>query len=303
MLKKASSFVLASLKASTYRREYASASHSLRPRWIAFLNILASLLAIFLVDSLMFNVQQVLAQSVAARAVRVESVPADDPMAAAWKETIVAEFPLAPQVHWAPRAQEVTVKSVKVRALHDGQRLAIMLEYQDPTQDEHDAAGLEFMVGSTKAHFAHGQPMGQVEGGPVNIWYWKNKDGKAVDMNAKGFGTLKTQPHQDVTAKAVYQDGTWRVVFSRAITTEHPEQDAQFRLGDFVNVAFAVWDGKREGGDLKEKGAQKAISSWWYFRLEPPKDYSPYFYALLAIGIAAAVEFVMIRRLKKGSKA
>ena len=40
MLKKASSFVLASLKASTYGKEYASASRSLRPRWTAFLNIL-----------------------------------------------------------------------------------------------------------------------------------------------------------------------------------------------------------------------------------------------------------------------
>ncbi len=41
MLKKASSFVLASLKASTYGKEYASASRSLRPRWAAFLNILS----------------------------------------------------------------------------------------------------------------------------------------------------------------------------------------------------------------------------------------------------------------------
>jgi hypothetical protein len=40
MLKKASSFVLASLKASTYGKEYASASRSLRPRWTAFLTIL-----------------------------------------------------------------------------------------------------------------------------------------------------------------------------------------------------------------------------------------------------------------------
>ena len=59
----------------------------------------------------------------------------------------------------------------------------------------------EFMVGDKKAHFAHGQPMAQVEGGPVNIWYWKNKDSKGVDMNAKGFGTLKVQTHQDVKAK------------------------------------------------------------------------------------------------------
>jgi len=38
-----------------------------------------------------------------------------------------------------------------------------------------------------------------------------------------------------------------------------------------------VWDGKREGSDIKEKGSQKAISSWWYFRAEPPADYSGYF--------------------------
>ena len=41
MLKKAASFVLASLKSSTYRTEYASAFRSLRPCWPAFLNILS----------------------------------------------------------------------------------------------------------------------------------------------------------------------------------------------------------------------------------------------------------------------
>jgi len=40
MLKKASGIVLASLKASTYGKEYASAFRSLRPRWAAFLTIL-----------------------------------------------------------------------------------------------------------------------------------------------------------------------------------------------------------------------------------------------------------------------
>jgi hypothetical protein len=45
MLKKAPSFVLASLEASSYAEEYASASRSLRPRWAAFLNILDSVVA------------------------------------------------------------------------------------------------------------------------------------------------------------------------------------------------------------------------------------------------------------------
>jgi DMSO reductase family type II enzyme heme b subunit len=243
-------------------------------------------------------------ESVAVRAgVVKDGLPVDDPMAAAWNSAPSSEFPLSPQVHWKERIQEVTVKSVKVRALHDGQQVAIMLEYQDPSQDPDDAAGLEFMVGDKKAHFAHGQPMAQVQGGPVNIWYWKNKDNKAVDMNAQGFGTLKVQEQQDVKAKGSYQDGSWRVVFSRALSTPDAEHDTQVKPGEFINIAFAVWDGKKmESGDLKEKGSQKAVSSWWYFRAEPPPDYSGYYYAALAVGLAAGFQFVIIRKLRKGAK-
>ncbi len=242
-------------------------------------------------------------ESVAVRAPLVKgSLPADDPAAAAWSEAPTSEFPLSPQVHWPDRIGEVTAKSVKVRALHDGERLAIQLEYADPTQDPGDAAALEFMVGDKKAHFAHGQPMAQVEGGPVNIWYWKNKSAKALDMNAKGFGTLTVQEKQDVTAKGLYQDGTWKVVFTRALSTGDAEHDTQIKPGDFINIAFAIWDGQLlESGDLKEKGSQKAVSSWWYFQAEPPPDYSGYIYAGLAIGLAVGFELVIIRKLRKGS--
>ena len=241
-------------------------------------------------------------ESVAVRAVMVKGgVPGEDPSAAAWNTVPVSEFPLSPQVHWAPRIGEVTAKSVKVRAMHDGQRMAVMLEYADPSEDPDDAAALEFMIGDKKAHFAHGQPMAQVEGGPVNIWYWKNKDAKVLDMNAKGFGTLKAQSQQDVTGKGVYQNGTWKVVFTRSLTTGDVDHDTQFKPGEFINIAFAIWDGKKlESGDLKEKGSQKAVSSWWYFRAEPPPDYSAYLYAALAVGLAAVFQFVIIRKLRKG---
>ena len=241
-------------------------------------------------------------ESVAVRAVMVKGgVPGEDPNAAAWNTVPVSEFPLSPQVHWAPRIGEVTAKSVKVRAMHDGQRLAVMLEYADPSEDPDDAAALEFMIGDKKAHFAHGQPMAQMEGGPVNIWYWKNKDAKVLDMNAKGFGTLKAQGQQDVTGKGLYQNGTWKVVFTRSLTTGDVDHDTQFKPGEFINIAFAIWDGKKlESGDLKEKGSQKAVSSWWYFRAEPPPDYSAYLYAALAVGLAAVFQFVIIRKLRKG---
>ncbi len=243
-------------------------------------------------------------ESVAVRAAAVTGALPDDPTDAAWNSVSPSQFPLSPQVHWQNRIQEATVRDVKVRALHDGTQLAILLEYADPTEDPDDAAALEFMVGDKKAHFAHGQPMLQVEGGPVNIWFWKNKDNKAVDMNAQGFGTLKVQDHQDVKAKGVFSNGTWKVVFSRPLVTDHPEADAQVKPGEFINIAFAVWDGKKDATvERRAKGPRTAVSSWWYFRADPPADYSAYLYAALAVGLAAGFQFVLIRKLKKGQAA
>lgn len=244
-------------------------------------------------------------QSVSVSAPMVKgTLPVDDPNAAVWSSATLARFPMSPQVHWPNRILEATVRDLNVRALHDGTNVAILLEYADPTEDPDDSAAIEFMVGDKKAHFAHGQPMAQVEGGPVNIWFWKNKDAKGVDMNAKGFGTLKVQPHQDVKAKGVYANGTWKVVFTRPLATEHPDEDTQIAQGGFINIAFAVWDGKKDAsGELKEKGSQKAVSSWWYFRAEAPPDYSGYYYALLAVGLALGFQFVLIRKLKKGHSA
>lgn len=231
------------------------------------------------------------------------ALPKDDPMSSAWDSVQPSEFKLSPQVHWQDRIQEVTVKSVKVRGIHNGEDLAILLEYQDPTEDAADASGLEFMVGEKMAHFAHGQEMLQVEGGPVNIWYWKNENGKAIDMSAKGFKTLRVQDQQDVSATGAWQDGTWRVVFSRPLQTGD-EQDAQIQPGKWVSVAFAVWDGVvGEDGGVKEKGSQKAVSSWWSIRAEPPPDNTIYGWVVFLIVIAAAFEMVLVRNLRKGQAA
>jgi DMSO reductase family type II enzyme heme b subunit len=240
--------------------------------------------------------------SVAVRLYLTEgSLPADDPNAASWNAIRPSEFKLAPQVHWPDRIQEVTVKSVKVRGMHNGQDMAVMVEYEDPSEDAEDAAALEFMVGDKKAHFAHGQEMLQVQGGPVNIWYWKKANGKATDMNAKGFKTLRSQEHQDVSATGVWQGGSWRVIFSRPLLTGD-ENDVQINPGEWKNVAFAFWDGQLVDGEVKEKGSQKAISSWWYIRAEPSPDNSIYGYVVLGIVIAAGFEFFLIRKIRKGNQ-
>lgn len=232
------------------------------------------------------------------------ALPSTDPTAAAWNSVPSSEFKLAPQVHWQDRIQETTVKSVIVRGLHNGEEMAMLVEYQDPTESPADAAALEFMVGDKKAHFAHGQEMLQVEGGPVNIWYWKKENEKALDMSAKGFKTLRPQreQHQDVAASGVWQDGTWRVVFSRPLNTgeDQNHQDVQIEPGVWTSVAFAFWDGEIVDGSVKEQGSQKAVSSWWYLRAEPPPDNSIYGYVVLGLVIAVAFEMVLVRKLRKG---
>ena len=249
------------------------------------------------------SIQKSETESVSVRLYLVEGdLPMDDPNAASWNLIQPSQFKLAPQVHWPDRIQEVTVKSVKVRGMHNGRDVAIMVEYRDSTEDAADAAALEFMVGDKKAHFAHGQEMLQVEGGPVNIWYWQKKNGTALDMSAKGFKTLRAQEQQDVSATGMWQEGTWRVVFSRPLQTGD-EHDVQINPGEWRNVAFAFWDGQLVDGAEKEQGSQKAISSWWYVRAEPPPDNSIYGYVVLGIVIAAGFEFFLVKKIRKGNQA
>jgi DMSO reductase family type II enzyme heme b subunit len=241
--------------------------------------------------------------SVSVRMYQVEgTLPADDPNSPQWASVPESEFNLAPQVHWPERIQEVTVKSVKVKGLHDGQNFAILVEYEDPTEDPKDAAAVEFMVGDQKAHFAHGQPMLQVEGGPVNIWFWKNENGKALDMSAKGFKTLSTQEKQDVSATGDWAGGSWKVVFTRALKTEDQE-DVQIEPGEWRSVAFAFWDGAVVDGLVKEKGSQKAVSSWWSIRAEPSADNSIFGWVIFGLALAAGFELVVVRKLRKGQSA
>ena len=220
-------------------------------------------------------------------------IPGMDPMSPLWDDVPMAEFPMSAQVHWEPRIYVARVTSVQIKSLHNGEEMAILMTYKDTSNSPGDAAAVEFMVGDLKAHFAHGQEMAQVKGGPVNIWFLKNDNPQAVDMSAKGFKTIAPQKSQDVKAKGVWTDGEWRVVFSRAVGNADTH-DAQMIVGEYRNVAFAIWDGANN-----ERGAMKAVSSWWFMRLDPPTDQAIYVYTGIAVILVAFLEFVVIRRLRR----
>lgn len=104
------------------------------------------------------------------------AVPIDDPFDRAWKRATPVEVPLSAQNLVQPKAG--SDRTVKARALHDDERLYVLVEWSDESEDLlvsrqtefSDAAAVQFPVthGESVPAFCMGDP-----NAPVNIWQWK----------------------------------------------------------------------------------------------------------------------------------
>ena len=114
-----------------------------------------------------------------------DAVPADDPFSDVWNRASPVEVPLSAQNLTPPKAG--SDRTVKVRALHEGDRLYINVEWEDDTEnssvsrqtDFTDAVAVQFPVtpGEQVPSFCMGNP-----DAPVNIWQWKGS--YQADMEA-----------------------------------------------------------------------------------------------------------------------
>lgn len=106
-----------------------------------------------------------------------QSVPSDNPLAPVWDTAPQVEIPLSAQNVTVPQGGG-GIRTVRVRALHDGGRIYFRLDWDDPTkdtsafdpQDFRDAAAIEFPANgvTTLPSFCMGQSNAR-----VNIWQWK----------------------------------------------------------------------------------------------------------------------------------
>jgi hypothetical protein len=102
-------------------------------------------------------------------------LPVDSPFDPAWEAASTATVALSGQFVAPPMVAESAFPAVRVRALSDGDRLAVLIEWDDPTADESttgenafaDAAAMQIALGSGTSIC-----MGQAAGG-LNIWHWK----------------------------------------------------------------------------------------------------------------------------------
>lgn len=103
-------------------------------------------------------------------------VPLGDPFDRVWKRANPVEAPLSAQNITPPKGGGD--RTITARALHDGERLYILMEWEDGSDDLlvsrqaefSDAAAVQFPVapGENVPSFCMGDPTS-----PVNIWQWK----------------------------------------------------------------------------------------------------------------------------------
>jgi len=113
------------------------------------------------------------------QAIRVkDSGPLVDPEAAFWKGVNAVQVTMIPQIVTTPMNLNAAIKSLIVKAAHNGQWLAILMQWNDPTKNDHimldgfgDQVAVELPVHYMKD--ALPSPMMGNPGGLVNIWQWR----------------------------------------------------------------------------------------------------------------------------------
>ena len=112
-------------------------------------------------------------------------IPVDDPFDSVWNRANPIEAPLSGQQIIQPKGGGD--RTVTARALHDTERLYVLLEWEDDTEDLKvsglteftDAAAVQFPVseGESVPSFCMGDPTA-----PVNVWQWKGAWQNDIDQ-------------------------------------------------------------------------------------------------------------------------
>lgn len=128
-------------------------------------------------------------------------------------------------------------------------------DQQQPSPDLPDSGYVDLYPSTEDLYFP-----AREAGNPLS----QDDDRVAVhSLVAGGFGTLEIADQGGLEGNAVYQDGRWVVVFSRAFESAH-EMQPSFDGAGPVDVAFAVWDGSKD-----ERDGLKSVSAFTRLQITP----------------------------------
>ncbi len=230
-------------------------------------------------------------------AARVDGLLPTTAADASWQQAEASFYPLVGQLMREPRNFTPGIQEIWVRALHNGSELALRLEWNDRFADQgqsSDSLAIEFPAelpeNDERPYFVFGEP-----GKPVNLWVWDAGSNTIEEQTSEGVGSRIAHQSQGLTGRVEYEAGRYTLVVARSLVTAD-EADLQIPLGEFVPVAFAVWDGA--SGEQEESGA---IGSWQAIYLEQPVPLLGYAWVPAAVFAAAGLEWGIARRVRNSA--
>jgi DMSO reductase family type II enzyme heme b subunit len=154
------------------------------------------------------------------------------------------------------------ISEVQFKAFHNGEVIALHLEWADPNKDTDIDDNDHFPDGAALMFPFKGDAplvtMGSKEQ-PVNAWHWRaDRVGEARNNVAAGFGTSRVTSGAEIATSAMYYEDRWHVVFLRQLQRPGVDSTVQFSPGESIKVAFAVWEGSNG-----ERAGLKAFSPQW----------------------------------------
>jgi mono/diheme cytochrome c family protein len=111
-------------------------------------------------------------------------------------------------------------------------------------------------TGARKPYFIFGD--GQ---SPVDLWFFDLARPEPLQFTGKGSADVASNDTGDVTGVASYDQGEWSVIFKRPLRAT---SGAAFAPGQFMPVAFSVWD-----GFSRERGNRRGLTVWYSLYVEP----------------------------------
>ncbi|MCZ6650708.1 MAG: ethylbenzene dehydrogenase-related protein, partial [Acidobacteria bacterium] len=164
-----------------------------------------------------------------------------------------------------------------------------------PDTEFSDAVAIQFPAkapaGNRKPYFIFGD--GQ---SPVDIWFMDLARQRPEMFVGRGSGDLESQGMGELSAVASYDDGQWTVVFTRPLR----DGGVVFEEGNFLPVAFSLWDGFN-----RERGNKRGLTRWVSLFLEPGGEKSTTGPVLKTVAATLLVELIIIGfvRRRYGSSA
>jgi mono/diheme cytochrome c family protein len=146
--------------------------------------------------------------------------------------------------------------------------------------------------GARKPYFIFGDGQNSVD-----LWFFDLGRTEPLQFTGRGSADITANDSGDVTGVASYDQGEWSVIFKRPL---RPAAGAAFTPGEFMPIAFSVWDGLS-----RERGNRRGLTVWYSLYVEPqvvPSAVGPMIRTGLFILVVEVMVIGWVRR-RYGSRA